>query len=55
MKNIKKIIFKENSVNINIKYFSILFVLFALIVINLIEKKRIITKEKNNKFGNKCY
>ena len=37
------------------KNFYIILIIFALIVINLIEKTKIITKEKNDKFGKKCY
>jgi len=57
MKNVKRIMFKKKiSINVNIKkYFYILFVFFALIVLNLIEKIKIITKEKNIKFWKKCY
>jgi len=55
MKNVKKIMLKKNSVNVNKKYFYILFVLFALIVLNLIERIKIITKEKKIKFWKKCY
>jgi len=57
MKNVKRIMFKKKiNVNVNIKkYFYILFVFFVLIVLNLIEKIKIITKEKNIKIWKKCY
>ena len=46
---------KKNNVNIKKKYIYILFVLFLLIVLNLIEKILIVKKEKNNNFGKNCY
>lgn len=47
--------FKKNIVYVKKKYLYILFILFLLLDINFIEKIYILKKEKNNKFGKKCY